>query len=326
MKLHSQITIKEIAKQAGVSVATVSRALNDSPRVTLATKQRINQIADQLGYRVNNLARSIRLKKTFTIGVIISNIMTSFFTEIIDQLEEIASKENYQIIIARTNENTTNEQQAVVALQQRMVDGLIIATADANQILTTIDPTIPTVFIDRQPNATQGNFDVVLTENTQGANQIVTTMIHQGAQRIGFINSPVTTTGSERLKGYQDALLQANYPLDVRLVLTSSMDYANVEELAGKLIYNLRCDGIIAADNQILLGILRHLTSNHSHQITLGSFDDSPWLQVMQYPMVIAKQPTSQIAKVAFDLLMKRIQDPNRATNIKRVKTTLVRY
>lgn len=324
--MHSQITIKEIAKEAGVSVATVSRALNDSPRVTPATKQRIQQIANQLGYRVNNLARSIRVKKTFTLGVVISNILTSFFTEIIDQLEEQALQNHYQIIIARTNEDAASEQQAISALQQRMVDGLIVATADVSHILTYLDSNIPTVFIDRQPQEAQGNFDVVLTENTQGAAEIVTTMLHQGAKRIGFINSPVSTTGAERLQGYRQAISQAQFPLDDRLVLTSTADYSNVEDLTGKLVYNLRCDGIIAADNQILLQVLHRLTDHDFPQITLGSFDDSPWLQVMRYPMVIAKQPTTQIAKVSFDLLMKRIQDPNRATNIKRVKTTLVRY
>ncbi|MGF7437090.1 LacI family DNA-binding transcriptional regulator [Lentilactobacillus senioris] len=324
--MHSQITIKEIAKEAGVSVATVSRALNDSPRVMPATKERIQQIANQLGYRVNDLARSIRVKKTFTIGVVISNILTSFFTEIIDQLEEHALKNHYQIIIARTNEDTTSEQQAISTLQQRMVDGLIIATADVSHILTNLDPTVPAVFIDRQPQETQGNFDVVITENARGAAEIVTTMIHQGAKRIGFINSPVSTTSTERLQGYRQAISQAQFPLDDRLILTSTVDYANVADLTGKLVYNLRCDGIIAADNQILLRILQRLTDRNFPQITLGSFDDSPWLQVMRYPMVIAKQPTAQIAKAAFDLLMKRIQDPNRATNIKRVKTTLVRY
>ncbi|MCY9806138.1 LacI family DNA-binding transcriptional regulator [Lentilactobacillus senioris] len=324
--MHSQITIKEIATEAGVSVATVSRALNDSPRVTPATKQRIQQIANQLGYRVNDLARSIRVKKTFTLGVVISNILTSFFTEIIDQLEEQALQNHYQIIIARTNEDAASEQQAISALQQRMVDGLIVATADVNNILTNLDSTTPTVFIDRQPQEVQGNFDVVLTENTEGAAEIVTTMLHQGAQRIGFINSPVSTTSTERLQGYRQALSQTELPLDDRLVLASTVDYANVADLTGKLVYNLRCDGIIAADNQILLHILHRLTDRDFPQIILGSFDDSPWLQVMRYPMVIAKQPTAQIAKVAFDLLMKRIQDPNRATNIKRVKTTLVRY
>lgn len=324
--MASNITIKDIAAAAGVSTATVSRALNDSSRVDQSTKLRIQQIADDMGYQVNNNARSIRLKKTFTIGVVISNILTSFFAEIMDELEVQASQNDYQIIIARTNEDAQSEQKAVTALRQRMIDGLIIATADDSQLLKELSQDTPTVFIDRIPQGQTGNFDTVLSENTKGAFDIVNTMINHGAQRIGFISSPVLTTSSERLNGYQQSLEQAQFPLDERLILTSTADYQNVEDLTSKLIYNFRCDGIIAADNQILLKVLKYFANHQITSITLGSFDDSPWLPLVKYPMVIAKQSTNQIAKTAFHLLLERMKEPNKPATTKRINTTIVTY
>ncbi len=317
-------TIKDVAKQAGVSVATVSRALNGNQRVSAETRKKIQQIAKDMGYHPNLIARSVRMKKTSIIGVVISTVTASFFTEVIDSLTELAEDNDYQLIIARTNENPKNEKKAVEVLTQQMVDGLIIATTGHEIDYTNIVNRFPTVFIDRMPtNVNSSKFDAVVVNNEDGTKKLVSFMIKFGASQIGIINSEVTATQNQRLNGYKKALQVNAIPIDESLIKKSQVDYSDVEGLTSQLLFNLRCDAIVATDNEILQRVLKRTYERNIKDIQIGCFDYSPWMQFIRYPIVVAAQPTVQIGKVAFKLLMQRIKNPDKAQEIRELNTTI---
>lgn len=322
-----KVTIKTVAAQAGVSEATVSRALNDSPQVKPATRRRIRQLAQDLGYHPNGLARSIRTQRTNTLGVIIPDILNNFFTKISRAIEDTAAQAGYNVLLVNTDEHLDREADAVDLMLEKQAAGIIIASAgDATDYATRLGTT-PAVFVDRMPPAQLvPHFDCILVDNIRGTQELVSEMLAQGAQRIGILNSAVSTTATERLTGYHQALKRAGIAFDPAIEVAARSDNSNVAQMTRQLLVNQQCDGLLAADNTIANGVLRKLPDLHLHGVHLGSFDDQDWFDFLPQPIVTAKQPIAAIGQTAVERLIARINEPTLAPEEFRLTAQIITH
>lgn len=303
---NKKVTIRELAKRTGVSEATVSRALNDSPRVKQATKHKIQQLAKTLGYRPNLLARSMRTNQSKTIGVIISNIANPFFTAVVRAIEDEAAMLNYRTIVINTDENPGTERQAIEMLQGYMVSGFIIASTRRGVDYHLLLGRIPAVFIDRLPN-NNGDYDTLLVNNADGAKQVVNALIAQGASRIGVISSSVSTAGRERLAGYRMALQENRIAVDENIIKCSDVQMRQVRRYTSNLLINQACDGLFTADNEIFLAAMAEIAARNLTGIKLGTFDNAPWFDFLALPVTAVQQPTVEMGTRAVQRLVARI-------------------
>lgn len=306
------INISIVAKKANVSQTTVSRVLNNSSLVKEATAQRVRRVMEELGYQPNELARGLRSNETKTVGVIVSNVLNPFFTSVVRGIEDVANKANYNIMLCNTDEKAEKEQQYIQALISKRVDGLIIASTGTKNDYSALTGNKPMVFVDRKPEGkNKGRFDAVLVQNREGSYDAVTQLIEAGFRRIGIISGPnVSTTGYQRLVGYEQALEGAGIPADKTLIKYGDFLGHTSYENTVELIKNAKCDAIFAANNMILLGVLGALSDlglKIPDDIGLSAFDDLEWMQFCQPQITAVRQPTYEMGTTAMSLLLDRI-------------------
>ena len=323
--MSTTITIKDVAKAAGVSEATVSRALNHSDQVKRDTQQKIQNIANNLGYHPNGLARSIRMQQSHTLGVIIPDILNDFFTQFIRAIEDASDQAGYDVVIVNTDEHPEKETRALNLMLEKRVDGLIIASAEGDTDYRELLGGMPTVFVDRTPlDSSQTGLDRILVDNVQGTRDVVAHLIKQGAQRIGIINSAVPFTAHERRQGYHQALAAAELPQEEAIEATARTDNSNVEQMTRQILINQKCDGLFVADNIIMAAVLRKLPELNLPHLYLGGFDDQSWFDLLEQPIVTARQPVNQLGQLAVEHLLQRIQDPATPPQEIRLATTVI--
>lgn len=306
------INISMVAKRAHVSPSTVSRVLNNSPLVKETTANRVREVMKELNYQPNELARGLRCNETKTIGVIVSNVLNPFFTSVVRGIEDVANRVNYNIMLCNTDEKAEKELQYIHALLSKRVDGLIIASAVTKYDYTALLGGKPAVFVDRRPEGeNKGKFDTVLVQNKEGSRRAVMQMIESGYRRIGIITgSNVSTTGYERLLGYEQAHRDAGIPLDQSLIKLGNFLGDTSYENAIDLIENNACDAVFAANNMILLGALKAVSEKKMRipeDIGVSAFDDLEWMQFCEPQISAVRQPTYEIGTVAMSLLLDRI-------------------
>ena len=327
--MSGKITIKDVAQKAAVSEATVSRALNDSAQVKPATRQKIQQIAKDLGYHPNGLARSIRVQHTHTLGVIIPDILNAFFTQIVRAIEDAADDAGYDAFLVNTDEHRDRENKALNLMLEKQVDGVIIASAGGSGPTNYIDRLngTPAVFVDRMPPALIARqYDRVLVDNVQATQAVIDQLIKQGAQRIGIINSAVSMTATERLQGYHQALAAVGRPFDADIEVSARTDNGNVAQMTRQLLVNQRCDGLFAADNTIMNAVLHRIPELDLPPFQLGGFDDQDWFDFLPYHIVTAKQPIERLGKTAVDRLITQIKQPDIEPREFRLPATIVTH
>src|SRR5882672_8958507 len=211
----NQVTIKDIARELGISPSTVSRALKDHPDISTETKKLVNALSEKLNYQPNIVALNLRQKKTNTIGVIIPEIVHFFFSTVISGIEDIAYQAGYNVILAQSNESYQREVTDMKALFNSRVDGMLLSisreTTNYDHIESIISKGVPIVFYDRMYNNPETSR--VIVDDYVGAKEAVEHLIEQGCQRIAHLEgAPGTSIGEDRKRGYLDALSENNIP------------------------------------------------------------------------------------------------------------------
>ena len=202
------ISLKELAKMAGVDRSTVSRALNDSPRVTPKTKTLINDLAERHGYIPDDLARGLLKKRTFTIGAIIPEFLNTFYAEIIEGFEGILSQSGYSVIFGKSGFNCKNEAKCIDLFLRKRVDGIIACAVSEESVgyVKNKKINIPVVLVDSF--SISDEFDSVSIDNAFGIYSAVEHFIHYGHKRLGFICDNTVT--SQRLEAFKQILRKLN--------------------------------------------------------------------------------------------------------------------
>src|SRR5689334_3987169 len=265
--------IQDVAKQAGVSIATVSRVLNGSARVSADVKQRVQATMEALAYQPNPAARSLRSNRSRIIGLLISDIQNPFFTGLIRGAEDEALRHEYSLILCNSSESPQREQQYLDVLYAERVAGLIVVPT-SEQLSEEIrkrfrERGIPVVAVDRRVK--DRYIDAVLVDNVWGAREAVAHLIANGYRRIGAVTGPQSvTTGRERLEGYRLALQDAGIPLDPALERVGSFKIDSGQELTEQLLdLDPPVEALFVANNLMTMGAL-----NAIHERKLRVPDD----------------------------------------------------
>jgi len=320
--------VVDVARHAGVSTATVSRVLNNNPRVDPEIAERVRASLSELGYRMNSVARSLRRQSNSVVGVIVPDIANPFFTDVVRGIGDALRDDGYMLMLCNSDDDTDLEASYLRLLSAQQVSGVIVAPADSlRSDLTELTSTgVPVVVIDRL--AGSGDFDSVVFDNRTGAAQLTTRFIEAGRKRIAHIAGPLRTfTGSARREGYLEALAAAGLAADDAVIVDSDYSeeggYRAVREL---LASSAPPDAIVIANNAMTLGAIRALTELDVDPATiaLASFDPVPWSTSQRYSLVVLDHETMRMGTEAAALLVARIGEPSREAEVRRLSAGTV--
>lgn len=312
-------SMKEVAKRAGVSIATVSRVLNNNSNVNEATRMKIQKAIKDLKYQPSRVAKRLRSKGISgnLLGVLIPDIDNPFYVDVLRGIEEVAYQNNYAIIMCNFSQDEKKEKLYLDILQSEAIDGLIAAPAreDDPQLKKMVKDGLHVVCVDRGLKDIE--VDVVLVDNERGAFQAVDHLVKSGYKRIAYIAGLPTIPSSQiREKGYREALKANNIEIDEQLIRYGNSKHESGVKLCGELL-NLSTppDAIFTGNNLITLGALETIHRKGlkiPRDIAILGFDDMYWSNSLNPPLTAVKQPAIEIGKRAGELLIQRINDPSR--------------
>lgn len=302
-------TIKDVAKRAGVSTATVSHTINGTRAVLPKTRARVMSAIDDLNYRPNTLARSLTTNKTKTIGVVISDVISPFFAQLLRDLENLLSGLDYNLIVCNTYEDVDREARNLELLLDKRVDGIIITPTGFDQPMYNEFNAlaIPLVFIDRNPRNSIGSF--VGVDNHKASYDITHYLMGLGHKRIGLLSLiPETSAVGSRIAGYQDALKEMGLPIDPNLITTSSFEIETAVSAVHSLLkFDNRPSAIIAGSHVATLGTLqalRELDMEYPRDISLVCFDNSRWTSVVRPSLTVVTKPINDLARHSVEIML----------------------
>ncbi|MDQ0060335.1 LacI family DNA-binding transcriptional regulator [Paenibacillus harenae] len=329
------MSIKEVAKRANVSTATVSHVINGTRYVANETKMRVLEVMKELKYQPNSVARSLRSKQSKIIGLMVpilpNDTASFFFMSIAQGIESVLTEKGYSLILSNTKDDSAMEQAQVKMFNSQLIDGLIMApTYEEHAYLDTLRTgDYPVVFIDRKPTEAQG--DCVLTEGARGAYEAVAHLIGKGHERIGFITGSLgLTTSDERLAGYKQALADNGVPIEEQLIQVADSTNSSFDSgyrLTQKLITNHHITALFVANNVMTMGALHYLQENNiavPDDIAIIGFDDYEWARVTRPALSMVKQPSFELGEAAANILLERIENPDAEYKEVRLPTELI--
>jgi LacI family transcriptional regulator len=312
---HRPATIRDVARHAGVSIATVSRVLNSVETVDAALADRVRVACAALRYRPNRAARALAGQRPTIIGLLVADLQNPFFMEIVRGVEDVAHRNGYVLILCNSAEDPHRERQNIEVLCGEPVAGTIVAaTTDRKPILRMFaERGIPVVAVDRR--ACERSIDAVLIDNVTAAREAVAHLIANGYRRIGAITGPEnTTTARERLEGYRLALSDAGIPIDPQLERYGSFSADSGRRLAGELLdLAPPVEALFAGNNRITQGALEALHVRNLHvpdDIAVVGFDEVPWAIPGTLSLTTVTQPAYELGSTAALRLLQRLQHP----------------
>lgn len=324
---REEASLAEVARAAGVSVSTASRALAGYGRVSAATTERVRAVAEQLHYRPNALARGLIHGSTKTVGVVVPDIYNPFFAQAVNAIIEVHRARGYDVLLANTNSDVEAELDALRVMSEKRVDGAIVATAqpsDAGHLAKFANVT-PLVLLDRPVPKFKG-LDTVIVANADSAREATKYLISAGHTRIGIITEaahelPRIMRGAvrtqdlrpseARLAGYLRAHRDMGVEVDLALVAHSPHGRDEATQAALRLLNRDATMSAIFATNGILsAGTYRAIQMSgraFPGDISMVGFDDDDWTTMVRPMLTVVRQPASQMGKVAAELLIERL-------------------
>jgi LacI family transcriptional regulator len=309
---RERVTIKEVARHASLSVATVSRVLNGKFTVAPDLVERVRASAAELRYQPNRVARDLRRQVSSVWSVIVSDIGNPFFTTMVHSIEEEAAVAGYSIVLCNSGDDPRKEATYVDIARAQNVAGIIISPASEveTDLAGLADAGIPVVAVDRLP--IRRNIGAVLVDNVFGSHLGTTHLINEGYKRIAFIGGPPhTTTARERRQGYETALLRAGIGLNPDLIVEADFRQAGGARAMRTLLDRRdRPDAVLAANNLMGLGALECLIGSGLRvpdDLGLVTWDDLPWTPVMRPSLTVVAQNVEEIGRTAARLLLDAI-------------------
>lgn len=264
-------TIKAVAKDAGVSVATVSRVINKLPNVSPELVIRVNQSIEKLNYFPNTIARSLKFDSTLSIGLIISDISNSFFCYIARTIEDVIQAENYNMFVCSTDNRQNLELSYLKLLMGKKVDGIIINTTGMNdELISTISQEIPVVLCGRKIMTSSFKGDFVDSENEVGSYTLTRHLLKMGHRRIAIINGQnIISPAQERLAGFIRAMDEFGFSVDKDYPYIIEADFNNSRTgtMAANRLMSLPepPTAVIAMNNELATGVLRFCHERQIH-------------------------------------------------------------
>ncbi|TMV49134.1 LacI family transcriptional regulator [Paenibacillus mesophilus] len=305
-------TIRDVAKLAGVSVATVSRVLNKTGYVNQETKEKVQQAIRMLHYEPNAMAKGLASRKTETLALILPDIANPFFAELGRAVEDVAQTYGYTVVLCNSDNDTDKEQKYIQILKSRYVDGILFAshTLRTADVVELNKSGIPLVVLDRAP----ANVPclVVRSKNNEGAKMAVRHLHDIGCRKIGHLYGPQeTATAKERLVGYEEAVRQFPWYSPTLLEPGNFSIRGGMEAAERLLARHPDIDGIFAGNDLMALGALKKMQQmgiSVPGQLALVGFDGIDLTVVTEPEITTVAQPIYELGALATRLLIKKIE------------------
>lgn len=317
------ITLQELAKKLGVSPSTISRVANNKSFVKPETRKKILKAIDEYNYTPNQIARSLKVKVTKTVAVVVPDISEDFFSYVIKGIDEVLSQNGYTIILCDTGENSEKEDLYLNMLMQKQIDGIILATVskDYKTIYKILESKNNMLFFDNLPNIKM-NYDSVITDNIKASSMVVEHLIGLGHKKIGIITGKQNeTTGFERLMGYKKALIENNIPIDEKLICIGDFKEKSGYESAEKLMENNKdMTALYVASSKMTYGAIKALNNRGKRipsDIALVGFDVHDPTGLISPGITTIIQNEENIGKTAGEFFLKKMESGNRVVNQK---------
>lgn len=324
------VTVKDVAKLAGVSPATVSRVVNKDPRISEKTRNRVLKCLEELDYKVNDIARSLKTSRSHSIAFLCPELPNIFFMTIAKGVEDELKKAGYSLIICNSNESAAEEAERIKLICEKCVDGVIIipATNQGAHYSQLAAAGIPVVLVDRLVD--DFTTDAVLVDNINGSYTAVEHMIGQGFRRIGYIGANIRLTPAmERDEGYRRALADYRIHVDDSIVKYGDFHvrsgYEKMEEL---MELDEPPEHVFITNYFMHLGAAEYLAGHREkirNRVTIAAFDDMELASILGFDSILIAQPMMEIGTRAAQILMDRIEGADAGgPQIVRLKTSLV--
>ena len=305
-KPRRHISLKDIARELGVSISTVSRALKDHPNISEELKTKVCKLAEEWCYSPNPLAMGLLRQYTRTIGVIVPDLVTHFFSSVISGIESYASEQGYYIIISSSCESYDKEKECIENLLNSRVEGLIISlsmeTEDHSHFEDLHRKGVPLVFFDRV--CMEDKVPVVTVNNREAARKITRHFIQAGRRRIAHISGPpFLNISEERILGYRDALAEHGYDFDPGLLVHSKMNPEDAK-LAARHLLDLAepPDAIFGINDTVAFATMAEIKQRGlkiPHEIAIIGFTDEYHSTIVDPPLSSVQHPTFEMGRSA---------------------------
>jgi LacI family transcriptional regulator len=332
--MMKRVSLKDIAKQVGVSTALVSYVLNNKKegRISKEVAQKIKDAAKELNYTANQIARSLKTNKTFTIGLIVSDISNPFSSALNRIIEDEAEKHNYLVLSGSSDESSEKIWKLTRVLQNYQVDGFIISPAENSASLVQYlqEQNIPFVLIDRYFPEIQTNY--VTIDNYKAAYSAVKHLIENGYRQIGLVGLNIALFNmQERRRGYMEALKEHGLPVKEDWIKRVSRDH--VREAVPRAIDELMSldepvDAVLFTNNVVSTQALKYINTlpiRVPDDLAIVSFDESDAADLFYAPITHIKQPLVEIGQLATNILLENIVENKELRQVKMEAKLIVR-
>jgi len=324
----TMVTLKEIAEVAGVSEATVSRSLNGNTMISQKTRQRIQGIADRLGYSKNAVACGLSTGSSSVIGLIVADITNPYYAQLAHGIGHIARRYGFGVILCNTEYNPENEAYYARFLWSHRVSGIILASSISHEpVLGRIRQKFPVVMLSRMLNKVEGSY--VVCDNVAGGQMAVNHLVKQGHQRIAYIGGPFSyTTNQLRFQGYRQALKANELPRSKSLCHFGKFDIETGKRFTKVLLQQKnRPTAVFAANDLIALGVMRAVEEegltvpadlavvgydNISISLPIpGDYENTSIASLPQIQLTTIAQPLRRMGEHAIEILLDTIKNPD---------------
>lgn len=327
---NKPVTIKDVAREAGVSYATVSRALSDSPNIKEDTRLRILEVCEQMGYTANYVARSMVKRETRLIGVILPNVDNPFMSEIAYHIECDAREKDYTIMLCNSSYDLAVEERAFTLLLGRQVDGIILLPAGRESYtnLKKYTDKVPTVYVNE--NLMELPESYVTVDNYQGTRMGTEYLLSLGHRRILYFGrSCETAAHTQRAQGYQDVCLENG----IEPMVCDRSAYSTTIEIGYALAKELFCTrhdftAMFASTDTLALGVLQaadELGIRIPEDVSLLGFDNIRYTELPKINLSTVEQPKQAMASVALEILIQKLQSDYEAYSHRILRPTLIK-
>jgi LacI family transcriptional regulator len=308
-------SIKDVAREAGVSIATVSRVLNDIDVVNEDTKKKVKDAIKKLSYRPNIVARSLKTQKSSTIGIIIPDISNQFYPEIVRGCEDVANIYNYNIMLCNADLDADKEMEALRILKEKMIDGVIYMSNSIEQNIINLinELEMPTVLVETTD--TDGIFPSVSIDNVMAGSDAVKYLINKGNKKIAYVGTTTEKINalSKRYAGYKKGLSEMEINLDKEMVYFGGVKardgYAGINTILDK---GIAIDAVFCASDEIAMGVinaLRDRSINVPEDVDVMGFDDIYSASIFYPKLTTVSQPMYDMGSVSMRMLIKSINN-----------------
>ena len=320
----------EVADQARVSPATVSRVLNNTGNVRADLRARVLAAVGRLDYHPDAIAQSLRRRLTHTLGVVVPKITNTFYTDAVRGIEEAALRRGYTVLLCSSNEDFQRERRYLELMRSKRVDGVILSPSHgpADRFAPLVRDQVPIVLMHRRVADIVA--DAVVVDNRGGTRQAIRHLAERGYAAVGMIAGPLTlSTIAERHAAFCEALAEHHLPADDDLVAFAEYDEASGTAAAARLLDRRPPPrAIFVALNVLMLGVLRAVQSRGLRvpdDVALVGFDDLRWATVVTPPLTMVAEPTFEVGERAAEMLIERVEGYGPATpRVEVLKPTLV--